>query len=93
MGKQKVTVEGTVELAEAITYLTDIAAALGSGKVRLQQAGNEITLAAPMLLDLKIEARNKDGEQRLSIKLAWSDDPRHGVCSPVTISPAGEPAA
>lgn len=91
MGKQKVTVEGAVELSEAVAYLEKIVTALKAGQVHLQQGLKEVDLVPPSIVDLKIEAKKKDDSERISIKIGWSGDPKYGMQSGVSISPGTPP--
>lgn len=90
--KQKVVVEGALQRAEAVAHLERLAQALKAGSVVLQQGADQVRLAPPDILDLKIEAERKADKAKLTVKLSWSGDARYGVDGELSISsdPAGD---
>ena len=86
--KNKVVVEGALELKEVVTYLENLVGTLKAGSVRIQQGLDQVTLKPTAIVDLKIEASEKEGKEKLSIKVSWSKDPKYGVGEGVSISTA-----
>lgn len=90
--KNKVIVEGTLEFKEAITYLENLVGTLKSGSARIEQGVKSVTLTPTNIVDFKIEAKQKEGKEKLSIMMAWADDGKYGVNDGVNIS-SGNPKA
>jgi amphi-Trp domain-containing protein len=56
---------------EAVAYFESIVDGLRRGSLRLNQGTNEVTLAPTAQLEVSVEARVKDGKERLIFDLSW----------------------
>ena len=84
--KNKVVVEGALELKEVVTYLENLVKALKAGTLHIQQGLNTVTLKPTSIVDMKIEATQKEGKEKLSVKIAWGSDPKYGVTDGISIT-------
>ena len=84
--KNKVVVEGSLQLEEVVSYLENLVSTLKAGTIHIQQGLNSVTLRPTSIVDVKIEASQKEGKEKLSVKVAWSGDPKYGVTDGISIS-------
>lgn len=54
-------------------FLAALAEGFGKGKVTLVSEGEEIVLSPSPLMGFSVKAKRKDGESKLTIKVAWKD--------------------
>lgn len=55
------------------TFLAALAEGFAKGKVTLRSEDEEINLAPSPLMTFSVKAKRKDGESKLSVKVAWKD--------------------
>lgn len=84
--KNKVVVEGSLQLEEVVSYLDNLVATFKAGTIHIQQGLNSVTLRPTSIVDVKIEASQKDGKEKLSVKIGWSSDPKYGVTDGISIT-------
>jgi amphi-Trp domain-containing protein len=84
--KNKVLMEGAMELKEAVTYLETLVSTLKTETVHMQRGEDAVTLRPTSIVDMKISASQKEGKEKLSIKLGWSSDPKYGLPEDISIS-------
>lgn len=74
MGKQKVKIKQTLETAEVVKHLKDLAQSLESGVIRAEGDENTVILRVPGTMDFELKATRKDEKAKCSLELAWEDD-------------------
>lgn len=78
MGKEKLKTEAVVERGEALTFIRTILNSVEKGGLVFQQDGESFSLEIPDLVSLEIEAKKKEGKQKLEIEISWKDDMEKG---------------
>ncbi len=54
-------------------FLAALAEGFGKGSVALRSEADEIVLTPGTLMDFSVKAKRKDGESKMTIKIAWKD--------------------
>jgi amphi-Trp domain-containing protein len=55
------------------TFLAALTEGFGKGRVVLRSDAEEITLTPGALMSFNVKAKRKDGESKMTIKIAWKD--------------------
>lgn len=55
------------------TFLAALTEGFGKGRVVLRSEADEISLIPGALMDFSVKAKRKDGESKMTIKIAWKD--------------------
>jgi amphi-Trp domain-containing protein len=71
MSKREISIKRSVELAEAITYIQDLAGSLREGKVFVQQGEEYVTLLPREKVALEIKVRAKKDREKFSFSIDW----------------------
>lgn len=98
MEKDKISLEQSMALEDAIAYLEDLADGFRAGRVIVAQGDTSLELVPADSVDVEVEARVKKGKAKFSLELEWRTPVEPGeqvVLTPVeTDMPAPEaPAA
>lgn len=68
---REVEVEASMELGQAVAYLEEIVAGLKSGRLCLENEGEELLLSPQRQVKVLVEARHKKDKESVGIKLTW----------------------
>ncbi|WP_211234119.1 amphi-Trp domain-containing protein [Desulfocurvus vexinensis] len=94
MEKDKISLEQTMALEDAIAYLEDLADGFRAGKVIVAQGDTSLELVPADSVEVEVEARVKKGKAKFSLELEWRTPMEPGeqvVITPVeTDLPASE---
>lgn len=71
MGKQELTVKGTMDLHRAVSYLEDLVASIKAGTVFVQQGDKVIALKPKKVVDVEVEVSQKKGKEKFVLELTW----------------------
>ncbi len=74
MGKNKVSIDGALELNQVTAYLEDLLNGLKAGKVHIQLGDESVSLAPSSIVDCEIEVSQKKEKEKISIQLSWKKD-------------------
>lgn len=86
MTKNKVDAKGTVGLDKAIGYLEDILEGMKNGRIVVRQGDRIVTFQPVNDVEMEIEAKEKDGRQKFSMEMTWSEHARARELSGLSIS-------
>lgn len=87
MGKNKISLDGSMELAQVITYLEDVLQGLKAGTVHVQLGGETVTLYPASVVECEMELAQKKDKEKISIELSWKQNAAKAE-GEVKISPA-----
>lgn len=86
MEKKEAKVKTTMDLAQAISYLSDIVASLKAGTVSVSNGEHAMTLVPPRTVKVELEAVQKDDRESISMEISWrKEEPMNGS-TPLRIS-------
>ena len=71
MEREKLGLIKTVDLEEAANFLQELADSIKSGTVVVNQDDDFVTLELPSMVDIDIQAKNKDGKAKFHLDLSW----------------------
>lgn len=71
--KNKVKATGTVDFQRAVSYLEEALASLKSGDLVLTHGENSVTFHPKDVVEVEIEAKEKDGKQEFSFEMTWKE--------------------
>lgn len=71
MEKDKISLEQTMALEDAIAYLEDLADGFRAGKVIVAQGDTSLELLPADSVEVEVEARVKKGKAKFSLELEW----------------------
>ncbi|TVM19822.1 amphi-Trp domain-containing protein [Oceanidesulfovibrio indonesiensis] len=74
MGKNKVKIDGTMDLAQVIAYLEDIIGGLKAGTVHVQLGQESVMLSPGNIVDCEIEVSQKKDKEKMTLELSWKKD-------------------
>ncbi len=74
MGKNKVKIDGTMELSQVISYLEDLVGGLKAGKVHVQLGQESVMLSPGNIVDCEIEVSQKKDKEKMTLELSWKKD-------------------
>ncbi len=69
---QELEYEATVSIDEALGHISSILHGLAHQKLTVASGETSIELRPSSVVQLEVEARDKDGEQKLEIELKWT---------------------
>ena len=84
--RNKVKATGTVDFQRAVSYLVEALASLKSGDLVLTHGENSVTLHPKDVVEVEIEAKEKDGKQEFSFEMTWKEGLQSGDMSDFSIS-------
>lgn len=90
MEKDKISLEQTMALEDAIAYLEDLADGFRAGKVIVAQGDTSLELVPADSVEVEVEARVKKGKAKFSLELEWRTPMEPGeqvVITPVETDP------
>ena len=65
---------GSLQDAHSIkTYLVSLIDSIEKGRIILKSNGEEMSMRVDDLMKFSVQAKKKDGQNKLSIKLSWSE--------------------
>jgi amphi-Trp domain-containing protein len=73
MSKEKIVAKGRVEMDEVVRRLEEILHSLKSGRVRLEHGDEQMVLTPGGFAELEVEASRKEGKQKLSLEVTWTE--------------------
>ncbi|WP_316897765.1 amphi-Trp domain-containing protein [Pseudodesulfovibrio indicus] len=91
MEKQKISVKKVLEYKEAVGYMEDLARSLKSGSIVIESGEEHVVMTPSAQVAIKVEAKIKDGKQKVAFELSWTDAPRADLKISDT-EPAAPPA-
>lgn len=91
MEKQKISVKKVLEYKEAVGYMEDLAKSLKSGSIVIESGEEHVVMTPSAQVAIKVEAKVKDGKQKIGFELSWTDAPRADLKISDT-EPAAPPA-
>ncbi|MGE4296804.1 MAG: amphi-Trp domain-containing protein [Desulfovibrionaceae bacterium] len=91
MSKNKVKVEGMLDLGRVIEYLESVVASLKAGVLRFESDDQAITLTPPSVVDVEMQASQKKDKEKFSFEITWRHEYAAMRGAAVTIS-SDEPA-
>jgi amphi-Trp domain-containing protein len=71
MGKDKVKVEGVMDLKELIAYLEDIVSGFKSGSVCMNVGEDCLTLKPRGVMDVGLKVSQKKDKEKLVLEVEW----------------------
>lgn len=74
MGKNKVKIDGTMELTQVISYLEDLVGGLKAGSVHVQLGEETVVLRPGNIVECEIEVSQKKDKEELTLELCWKKD-------------------
>lgn len=74
MGEDKIKIKQSMETAQVVQHLKDMADSLEAGTLRAAGAEKAIVLSIPDTMDIEMKVRRKKGKASLSLELEWEDD-------------------
>lgn len=88
MAEQKFAHESLQDLKSVRAFLDALINSVDKKRLILTSEGQEIVMEMEELLKFSLRAKKKGGENKLSIKISWTDtpEPRMEQGSPVSIS-------
>jgi amphi-Trp domain-containing protein len=86
MTKNKVEAKGTVEFDRAIGYVEDILEGMKNGRIVVRQGDRTVTFHSVDNVEMEIEAKEKDGKQKLCLEMIWRERAHAGEMGGLTIS-------
>jgi len=88
MAEQKFAHESLQDLKSIRAFLDALVTSVDKKRLVLSSEGQEMVMEMEGLLKFSLRAKKKGGENKLSIKIAWSDTPESQPeqSAPVTIS-------
>ncbi len=75
MSKNKIEVEGKMELTRAVEYLEQLLDGLKSGNVQVQSGEECATLCPPSVVDFELEVVQKKEKNKIAFEIAWKHEP------------------
>lgn len=74
MSKGKIKIKQTMETAQAVAHLEDLANSLSSGVIRAENGEESIVIAAADTVKFEMKLGRKKDKAKCSIELEWIDD-------------------
>ena len=89
MSKNKIEIEGVMELSRVIAYLENLLEGLKSGTVYVQAGTEAATLCPPSIVDFEMEVAQKKDKSKITVEIAWKQDAKTGLGEGVKIGSSG----
>lgn len=74
MGKNKIKIKKSMETAEAIGHLEDLAASMKNGVIRAEDGKETVVLATGETVYFEMKLSRKKDKAKCSIEMEWADD-------------------
>ncbi|EGB16124.1 hypothetical protein DND132_2921 [Pseudodesulfovibrio mercurii] len=74
MGKGKIKIEQTMDTAQVVAYLKDLADSIESGVIRAENEGGTLVLGVPETMQVELKLARKKDKAKCEIELEWLDD-------------------
>ncbi|XXJ18606.1 amphi-Trp domain-containing protein [Desulfovibrio caledoniensis] len=74
MGKGKIKIEQTMDTAQVVAYLKDLADSLESGVIRAENENDSLVLGVPDTMQVELKLARKKDKAKCAIELEWHDD-------------------
>jgi amphi-Trp domain-containing protein len=74
MGKGKIKIEQTMDTAQVVAYLKDLADSLESGVIRAENEDDTLVLGVPDTMQVELKLARKKDKAKCEIELEWHDD-------------------
>ena len=71
--KQKIEVEGAIELKRAVDYLEQILRSIKEGSILVRYGDQHLKLTPGPVVQFEFEAKQEKDKQELSFELTWKD--------------------
>jgi amphi-Trp domain-containing protein len=71
MGKDKVKVEGVMDVKEVIAYLEDVVAGFKAGSVCMTVGEECLTLKPRGIMDVALKVSQKKDKEKFALEVAW----------------------
>ena len=71
MSSKNISFKSFIDLAQAVTYLEDLASSLRDGRVYVRQADEYVELVPTDGIEIQLDASEKKGKQKLTLELTW----------------------
>jgi len=73
MSTKKFDYESLQDAHSIKTYLVSLIDSIEKGRIILKSNGEEMAMRVDDLMKFSVQAKKKDGQNKLSIKLSWSE--------------------
>ncbi|MFA7346616.1 MAG: amphi-Trp domain-containing protein [Desulfurivibrionaceae bacterium] len=73
MSTKKFDYESLQDAHSIKTYLVSLIDSIEKGRIILRSNGEEMAMRVDDLMKFSVQAKKKDGQNKLSIKLSWSE--------------------
>ena len=74
MGKDKIKIKQTLDTAQVVAHLEDLAQSLTSGVIRAENGGDAVVLVAAETMKFEMKLSRKKDKAKCSIEMEWEDD-------------------
>ena len=89
MAKNKIEIEGTMELTQAVAYIEDTLKGLKAGAVHVQLGADSVLLHPKSIVEMEMEVTQKKDKEKILLEISWKTEGPVGPDSDVTISAVG----
>lgn len=87
--KNKVEIEGTMELTQAVAYIEDMLKGLKAGTVHVQFGVDSVLLHPKSVVDFEMEVSQKKDKEKITLEVTWKTEGPLGPDADVKISTGG----
>ena len=74
MGKDKIKIKQTMDAAQVIALLEDLATSLGAGVIRAENGKDSVVLCTGEIIQFEMKLSRKKDKAKCSIEMEWEDD-------------------
>jgi amphi-Trp domain-containing protein len=74
MGKDKIKIKQTLDTAQVVAHLEDLAQSLSAGVVRAENGGDSVVLVAAETMKFEMKLSRKKDKAKCAIEMEWEDD-------------------
>jgi len=71
MAKKEVEFKGNLEQKQLVSYLEELIKSIKSGTVVVQHGAEHVALTPQDVMELEVEAKQKDNKEKLSLEISW----------------------
>ncbi|KUG27252.1 hypothetical protein ASZ90_002888 [hydrocarbon metagenome] len=89
MAKNKVKMEGMLELREVVARLEDVVSNLKAGSICMAVGEDCVTLRPTSIVSVSMKASQKKDKEKFSLELSWKTGPNAELAPEARISGAG----
>lgn len=88
MSNQKFNYESLQDAVSIRTYLESLIDSIEKGSINLKCDGEEISMRVGDIMKFSVKAKQKDGLNKLNLKISWAENDRRGMTNnkPITIA-------